>query len=516
MVSRDRRPSPSWSQASDSRGEKSINQGDIPERGAQVRQMGRIFKSAKTVVIWLGPDNEAGQARVAFQAMRQITDFLCDRLGIQPERLLSEDQIYHEIIFKGRGSIPLLHECDFVSDEALQALLWLYKHAYFTRVWVIQEINANRSRVAHCGHETVQWEAVELVAGYIILESSFSRSRGFGDAYCWWASTAPSELTQAGNWLHMLYLASTFSATDPRDVIYGLRPMMDCAEGGELLDPDYGKTTVEAYRDSVEAALINYKTTNALLYVSGAEDPSWVPRWDVPMYFRNPFRFGKPLPWRPAGETQAIWSIDRDSNLLTLTGFNLDVVEFTETYYETYFGNDMVASPDSKAELERAWSRLLEIAAKAFPTPLSSQVLTACADSFSFGLDETCRPADETVLFHNFVAYLRSVLDNETYGRYISPETTEDCRDGIGQAFGKPVWDFEYPVSSFFITKDKLVGCCIASVAVGDIVFVPTGSVYPLILRKRNDRYRIRGFCYVHGIMQGDKKDSSRLSVSIE
>lgn len=64
--------------------------------------------------------------------------------------------------------------------------------------------------------------------------------------------------------------------------------MIDCAEGVQLLDPDFSRTAVEVYRGAVEAAFINFKTTNALLYVSGREDPSWVPRWDVPMPLSQP------------------------------------------------------------------------------------------------------------------------------------------------------------------------------------------------------------------------------------
>ncbi len=192
--------------------------------------------------------------------------------------------VCHEIIFKNRGRIPLPHECDYVTDDMWKSLLWLYMHPFFARLLVIQDINANEARMAHCGDEVVQWEAIELVAGYIILKTSFSESHGFTNSYCWWASTAPPELRQSQNWPHMLYLASNFSATDPRDVIYGLSEMIT----GYLLDPDYTKDTLSVFRDSVEAAFIDFQNSNALAYVSGVEDPPWVPRWDRPMFFRNP------------------------------------------------------------------------------------------------------------------------------------------------------------------------------------------------------------------------------------
>ncbi|KAI1264749.1 heterokaryon incompatibility protein-domain-containing protein [Xylariaceae sp. FL1019] len=485
-----------------------INQSDIPERGAQVRQMRRIFEHAETVILWLGPDS-SNQAHLAKSSVHQITSFLCGQLGITVSDIAQEAEVYNKIIFKNRDKIPLPHDCGFVTDAMWNALLWLYKHPVFKRVWIIQEMNASRRRVVYCGSATMSWEAIEMVAGYIILETAFSKSRGFTSAYCWWASILGSRFHQSDEWLQMLYLASTFEATDPRDVIYGLRGMIQCDNGGWLLDPDYAKTTLDVYRDSVEAAFLNFGDVNALCYVHGTENPSWIPRWDESMVFRNPFRFGFSLPWRPGGNSMPKWRIDRQNNTLSLGGYFAAVIESSETYAESLFGNAMLEGDENKARLARAWCDILEcIALDGETLPLDNEILLAVAVSFSFGLGEKCIPADERTLFQNFIAYLKGVLDVETYRKYISPATTSDCADGIAAAFGKPVWDFEYPNSSFFIatgkTGEKRIGCCIATTCPGDKVFVPYGSVYPLVLRPEGSKYRIRGYCFLYGIMQGE------------
>lgn len=144
------------------------------------------------------------------------------------------------MLFENRHRLALPSECSVVPRDMWDAVLWLYRHPYFTHVWFIQEINANRSRPTFCGRHVTSWEAMELVAGYMVLESTFARKCGdFGSTFCYWASTTPSELRSASNWLHILYLASNFVASDARDVVYGLREMMNCRAGGELLDPDY-------------------------------------------------------------------------------------------------------------------------------------------------------------------------------------------------------------------------------------------------------------------------------------
>ncbi len=114
-----------------------------------------------------------------------------------------------------------------------------------------------------------------------------------------------------------------------------------------------------------------------------------------------------------------------------------------------------------------------------------------------------------------FILYLTKVLNEEAYNKFVSKETTVECNDGHGVAFGKPTWDFEYPVSSFFVTKGKRIGCSISLISPGDLVYAPLGCVHPLILRPDGDRFRIRGSCFVSGIMHGEAQDTPRTVVEI-
>jgi hypothetical protein len=100
---------------------------------------------------------------------------------------------------------------------------------------------------------------------------------------------------------------------------------MELPKDGTLPNPNYSKSTLEVYRDAVEAALVNFRRTDVLLYVTGKETLSWIPRWDIPMLFRNPSRFGKPMPWKPAGDTEPVWSIEKSANVLSSSRFIVDV-----------------------------------------------------------------------------------------------------------------------------------------------------------------------------------------------
>lgn len=494
----------------------SINQSDIPERSAQVRQMAKIFQRSQTVLIWLGADSEAEQAKASIDSIVTISNFLYEKLEISPSDPQAPDKVFHEIVFKHRDVLPLPNECYFSSDKTWETLVWFYSHQYFTRLWVIQEINANKERWVHCAREKVEWDRVDFVAAFITMEPAFSRRYGFTSTYCWWATTVTELTSKPKDWLFMLYLASNFGCLDERDRIYGLWGLMKFTKGAELLRPDYRKSMTETYRDSVEAAFVNFENSNALLYVTGHEDPSWIPRWDRQMLFRNPFRFGKLVPWKPGGETKPTWDIDKDKNVLSLSGFIVDSIRISEVYNERYFGNAMLMSAEGRNALRRSWQRILNAVERCqSDIPFSVEVLTAAAASLSFGLDEKAEPADDRHLILNFAAYLRIVLDEDTFKRWIPPTLSEESKTADGYAFGKPVWDFEYPESSFFVTEKNLVGCTISATEPGDKLFVPLGSTYPLILRPTGDRFIVRGYAYVHGVMRGEHQGSTRRTFEI-
>ena len=478
--------------------------------------MRRIYQKAKDVVVWLGPDTPNHLAKAATDSIRTMSDFLCEKLDLSITDLSTRKNLYQEVLYQNRHELPSPNNCDFSSDALWQSLIWFYSHAYFTRLWVIQEVNANTNRIVHCGYEQIEWDRVDLVAGYIIMNTTFSQDFGFSKTHCWWTATVTTErMRNPKNWLWMLYLASNFSCTDDRDMIYGLRGLMklpDESPQASLLDPDYSKSTVEVYRDSVEAALLDYRNTDVLLYLTGNEQPSWIPRWNRQMLFRNPFRFGKALPWTPAGDTKVKWRIDKTSNALYLSGCLVDTIKASTSYNERYFSNNLLHSDRGIEELRAYWPAILNTLTQAqnpAALPLSEETVTAAANALSFGLDADAKPALETILLHNFLAYLHLVLPEDTFNTYIPSSLASLVAAADPHAFAKPVWDFPYPDSGLFVTSIGLVGCSVCVPMEGDVVVAPLGCTYPFILRPSSDgaekiRFEIKGYAYVSGIMKGE------------
>jgi hypothetical protein len=72
----------------------------------------RIYQTAKAVLIWLGPDSQEHYAQFAIDSIRTISDFLCQKVGILVSDLSSISDVYQEVVFKNRDSLPLLNICE--------------------------------------------------------------------------------------------------------------------------------------------------------------------------------------------------------------------------------------------------------------------------------------------------------------------------------------------------------------------------------------------------------------------
>ena len=106
-----------------------------------------------------------------------------------------------------------------------------------------------------------------------------------------------------------------------------------------------------------------------------------------------------------------------------------------------------------------------------------------------------------------------------TLTTYIPSDLLEESNTADEHAFGKPVCDFQYPESSTFVTKHRLVGCAIATAQPDDVVFVSMGSTYPMI-QKPSDaggqaQYVIRGLAYVDAVMNGERTGMNSMTFYI-
>ena len=114
----------------------SINQTDRFELGHQVDNMNKIYARASRILIWLGIDPD-GRGKIAVDTINQLGIQLCHALGLAQSDLgligcftsFSED-LQRNIIDTGS-----------LVDAQWQALRWFFTLPWFSRLWVIQELN---------------------------------------------------------------------------------------------------------------------------------------------------------------------------------------------------------------------------------------------------------------------------------------------------------------------------------------------------------------------------------------
>ncbi|KAF5671817.1 heterokaryon incompatibility (het-6OR allele) [Fusarium circinatum] len=129
-----------------------INQADLDERAAQVKLMGRLYKSASIVLAWVGQYDRL--AELAIQAMGRILDFDATRLHAQ-------DSSYQEQEEVTMSSVPGMTVVHWF------ALFSLFQRLWFRRAWVVQEAVFARDILMVFGATLQSMDFILAVAAFL-------------------------------------------------------------------------------------------------------------------------------------------------------------------------------------------------------------------------------------------------------------------------------------------------------------------------------------------------------------
>jgi hypothetical protein len=137
-----------------------INQNNIVEKGNEVSKMKRIYQSTARLFVWLGEKDEWSDPTIE----------LIHALALMPEDVLMAinpfDMANPEILMSTFGnSLKGLHW------EALGKFL---QRAWFTRVWVVQEVLVTYdvyNSLILCGNCKIGWNGLFIASGYIFCSS---------------------------------------------------------------------------------------------------------------------------------------------------------------------------------------------------------------------------------------------------------------------------------------------------------------------------------------------------------
>lgn len=323
----------------------SINQADVEERSQQVAIMRTIYKSAKRVIVWLGPATESSEKAMAFLKMMGAANTRYRSPRREERRTLSSStdlfskaihlglrlilyilefvlspidryilrRTYHKALATQRAtkndftvtsltssSTTYPHQREFFTNKytshwaALDALL---AHPWFTRTWIVQEVWSASTVLLQCGTTTLPWPLFQRAMDYTeAWDHMGDLVRGTAREKDWDALrrryTLAIHLAKErvnGRALSTL-LVTTWDrkCTDPRDKVFAMLALI----GDGAMRPDYTKSMGQVYQETARDIIVTQGKMDILLAASGVDGdeglPSWVPDWRCEAFGKKP------------------------------------------------------------------------------------------------------------------------------------------------------------------------------------------------------------------------------------
>lgn len=268
-----------------------INQQDLAERSAQVNMMGRIFRSARTVVVWLGEPQSGRNVLTVEDTIRFMEQLPC--IKEQQSESISDYE---------NTALAALREMPF----ALNLSDWLdlglfFCRSWFQRCWIIQEIVLASTIEVYCGHTRIPWGLLQnAVRCLAVLRRQNSFSRTLRDQRITILNSIPvvllaREHCRSGKLWRLethLALSRTYQVTDQRDKIFALLGISDKSSLASSViskfDADYTKSIEQVYTECAahlvegQAGYSVLSMVEARSYPAPRPIPSWVPDFSVP------------------------------------------------------------------------------------------------------------------------------------------------------------------------------------------------------------------------------------------
>lgn len=319
-----------------------IKQWDYEEKGLQIAQMLRVYQTARSTYIWLGPAEDGSNEAMA-AILKTSQDKKLHQLADRP--VMTREMQAAAMIYEfgprlarhfNKKSPKDSSQTSMEEDPAQEAFVKLMNRYYWSRVWCLQEIVVSGNARISCGSYTMDAELFSIAArarsknialstmdlsgrisietqGYAaakpILEHTMA-ARMIQQRHRYINSTALGEdnegFLKLAHLLSVLYVDSGIGSTsplqsgDPRDRIYGMLGMAEDTEALGIV-PNYTITWEQAYTD-VMFKLLRAGYSNTLLLCQNRSEqpgslPSWVPNFQQPLRqppsqppsLRNPF-----------------------------------------------------------------------------------------------------------------------------------------------------------------------------------------------------------------------------------
>ncbi|EXJ70402.1 uncharacterized protein A1O5_06470 [Cladophialophora psammophila CBS 110553] len=410
-----------------------INQDDSVEKSLQLRLMGDIYRQAEQVIIWLGdfPGTWIGTPEQAL--IKDLARLRHTPLHGELVALLRQLEILK--LFKRLSKIRYESTAQLGSLETIGTIM---TSPWFTRTWIVQEINAARRATAYIGNIRVGWSTFSDAITFVVNTGMrFAlANKNLGPAMRLVSICLTLAADRNLPMLRCLLYARHLKASLAQDKVLGLCHLSTDFErlGIDLncsLDPK------QVYRNVVEALLRKDNTLEFLSVprprysTSTAGLPSWVPDWNTGSNIVIPLAFDIPgfAPnYQASKRPRASLHPGVDDWVLTIEGMQFDTLSTLSRVYPSephanYIEDVVVASErtadDMLAELDTLleWAKMTKSVAKLEPRNESRAALllrTITAGQLSADIDACHRTFRYLVGRYRLRLKLLSLLETKT------------------------------------------------------------------------------------------------------
>ncbi|KAF3009093.1 hypothetical protein E8E14_009078 [Neopestalotiopsis sp. 37M] len=506
-----------------------INQSDNKERAKQVSCMTTIYSRAAAVMICLGDHASPETSKAAISSLHDAYELCMHAYDGQDMKLpdvphASRDEFNPSSSVDSEFTSLYVMETDTSSREDIkfiESVGVIYNSSWFQRVWTIQESGLAKRAWCILGGSTIPLYEITIVATALTrrlfnrMPKSLTKvSRGMKLVE---ERQNIKSLSQKGQFFPIIKAALAYSASDPRDMVYGVLGLNkeECRPVPTVID--YSCSLHDLYaRVTVQSIILSQSLEPLQIAATLSEDgqnsdfPSWTMRLD-----RG--KMATVYPLRPQFETfsdSGHWfdrlhelPLDTEWKKLRLKGAVFDEVA-------------VVSALDSDPSFAHMpfINQISAIRSSIIASRLSTTV-----DSTNATSSTQQRGPDLTEPLPRFILR-RSVANVVAAGLYAKNEDhlqtnikgLEDgqrrhielngTRDGTDRHFRKAMeraFRRTKPIQrSFLITKRGRFGLGPLTTLLGDQVCVFNGGAVPFVLRQQGDSWRLMGDAYVKDLEQ--------------
>jgi hypothetical protein len=488
-----------------------INQADHVEKAVQTHRMNNVYRSAQKVLVWLGKGDENSDS--AMDGIKGINQKLALILqNDTPENTAFIDN------WLGKDTLSGTHLPE-TNDSIWHALGHIYSEAWFTRLWVLQEVVLAKQIVIAHGNRRVEWNdlttlatglrranLVGLIGGTPSISSTIRRAFLSISLFSVAKNMVEANSTSL---LGFVRLARDKNVTQPVDRIYGLLG---------LVNPTVASKIVVDYSDDAKekwwSVYIQYgklqlqsESTLALLSMAASQQrptelPSWCPNFNSPP--KDPFSLGGVIGYQAGFES---WE-DRlkpnvqisDSNTLRVSGFQVDRVRLVVGSPKHCFETEPSYGPSGSSALLLDYeSRCLKISQETYNSP--NKVPEAHWRTLTADADFRSRSPLQPDVFED---YLRVKKLWKTHRDQTSPNPIDSTPVYERQANLNFYQNWEAKrTRTFFSTHGGRVGLGPCDLQAGDVICVLYGGAPLFVLRFNgsSEEAQLVGDAFVYGLM---------------